>query len=57
MIKSNNSIKRLCITYLISLIPLIIFGFYKNGISLYIKRYINLLEMFKPLLFILIGAA
>jgi len=56
MIKSDNSIKRICYAYLISLIPLILYGFYKNGINLYIKNYIGLLEMFKPLLFVLIGA-
>ena len=56
MIKSDNSIKKICLTYLISLIPLILFGFYKNGISLYIKNYTNILGMFKPLLIVIIGA-
>ena len=56
MIKSNNSIKKITITYLISLIPLILFGLYKNGISLYIKGYIGMLEMFKPLLLLLLGS-
>jgi len=56
MIKSNNSIKRICYIYLISLLPLILFGFYKNGISLYIKDYVGILGMLKPLLFIIIGA-
>lgn len=55
MNKSNNSIKRITSTYLISLLPLILFGFYKNGISLYIKKYVNILEMFKPLVIILLG--
>lgn len=55
MNKSNNSIKNISITYIISLLPLILFGFYKNGISLYIKKYISVLEMFKPLLIILLG--
>ena len=56
MIKSNNSIKKISLTYLISLFPLILFGIYKNGISLYIKGYVNLTGMFKPLLFVIIGA-
>ena len=56
MIKSNNSIRKMCYTYLISLMPLILFGFYKNGISLYLKGYVNILVMFKPLIFVLIGA-
>lgn len=55
MIKSNNSLKKVSLTLLISLIPLIIFGFYKNGISLYIKNYVNIFGMFKPLLFMVVG--
>lgn len=55
MNKSNNSIKRITLTYIISLLPLILFGFYKNGINLYIKKYVNILEMFKPLVIILLG--
>lgn len=55
MIKSNNSIKNMCYSYIISLIPLILYGFYKNGISLYIKGYVNIFGMFKPILFIIIG--
>ncbi len=46
---------RLSLMYLIALIPLIIFGFYKNGISLYSKEYANFLGMFKPLLLILMS--
>lgn len=55
MIKSDNSIKKICITYLVSLFPLIVYGFYKNGIYLYSKGLVNILEMFKPILFLLIG--
>ena len=55
MIKSDNSIKKLSLIYIISLFPLILFGFYKNGISLYIKNYVSLFGMFKPLIIILLG--
>lgn len=55
MIKSNNSIKRISCIYLLSLLPLILFGFYKNGISLYIKKYVNIFGMLKPLIFIILG--
>ena len=55
MIKSNNSIKKMSITYLISLLPLILFGFYKNGISLYTKKLISMPFMFKPLFMLIIG--
>ena len=56
MIKSDNSIKKISLNCILSLIPLILFGFYKNGINLYIKDYVGILGMFKPLLFIIIGA-
>lgn len=55
MIKGNNSIKKMIVVYLLSLVPLILFGFYKNGISLYLKNYVNVFGMLKPLLFIIIG--
>ena len=55
MIKDDTSIKKISLTYMLSLLPLILYGFYKNGIYLYIKKYISLPKMFKPLLLILIG--
>lgn len=55
MIKDDTSIKKISLTYILSLFPLILYGFYKNGIYLYIKKYISLPKMFKPLLLILIG--
>lgn len=55
MIKDDTSIKKIFLTYILSLLPLILYGFYKNGIYLYIKKYISLPKMFKPLLLILIG--
>jgi len=55
MIKSDNSIKRISYMYLLSLLPLLLFGFYKNGISLYIKNYVNIFGMLRPLLFVIIG--
>ncbi len=55
MIKSNNSIKKITITYLISLIPLIIYGFYKNGIMLYNKKLVGIFGLFKPIIFLILG--
>ena len=55
MIKNNNSIEKMSYIYLLSLLPLILFGFYKNGISLFIKDYVNIFGMLKPLIFILCG--
>ena len=41
--------------YAIALLPLIIFGFYKNGIQLYDKGYVDFIGMFKPLILILMS--
>ena len=38
MIKDDTSIKKISLTYILSLLPLILYGFYKNGIYLYIKK-------------------
>ena len=46
----ENSLTKLML-YLF--IPFVIYGFYKNGISLYTKGYVNLFMMFKPLIFLL----
>ena len=55
MLKSNYSIKKISLIYLLSLLPLIFFGFYKNGINLYVKKYVSVFGLLKPLLIILIG--
>lgn len=49
-IKSNNSISKIIIRYYLILLPLIIYGFYKNGIFLYNKGLIDIILMFKPLI-------
>lgn len=54
-VRSSNSTDKIMIHLFISLLPIIIFPFYKNGIYLYINGYANVYEMFKPLLFIIIG--
>lgn len=54
-IKSKNKTSRIMRNLFISLIPIIIFSFYKNGILPCTKGYIGILEMFYPLIFILIG--
>lgn len=52
-IRSNRSIFTISITRIALLLPLIIYGFYKNGIYLYQNGYTNILGMFKPLVLIL----
>jgi electron transport complex protein RnfD len=41
--------------FLIALVPLVLFAFYKNGIQVYLDGNITFLEMFYPLVFILCG--
>ena len=55
-LKSNQSNDKMMFHLLISLIPIILFTFYKNGIYLYLEHEVNLFEMFYPLFFILIGS-
>ena len=52
--KDNNS--KMVMRFLIALLPIILFAFYKNGILLYIKGYTNFFGMFYPLIFIILGA-
>jgi len=41
--------------FMIALLPVILFTWYKNGIQVYLDGNIGLLEMFYPLVFILLG--
>ena len=52
-LKSKNNSKRLIYIYLILFIPFIIYGFYKNGISLYQKDLISFFNLFNIPLFLL----
>lgn len=53
-IKSKINIKRINIYYLLSLAILLISGFYKNGILIYIETD-SLIDLFKPLIFDVLG--
>lgn len=55
-IRNKTSIKSIMLTRMLFLLPLIIYGCYKNGIYLYIHKYVNLFNMFRPLIFIVTGA-
>ena len=55
-IKSPDSTKKMMDYVLIALLPIIIFSFYKNGIMPLIKGTGNILELFKPLLYVIIPA-
>lgn len=54
-IHSGNSTKKIVLNYLLALIPLILYGFYKNGIFLYNKELILFSQIFKALYLPLIG--
>ncbi|MCH5166441.1 MAG: RnfABCDGE type electron transport complex subunit D [Erysipelotrichales bacterium] len=56
-VRSKTSIRSISLTRIIFLLPLIIYGFYKNGIYLYIHNYVSVINMFRPLYLIIIGAA
>lgn len=54
-IHSRNNLSKIVIKYLLALIPLYIYGIYKNGILLYTKDLIGFFEIFKLLYLVLIG--
>lgn len=54
-IDNGQTIKKINLNILISLLPLILFGFYKNGIKLYYLGLVNILGMFRPLIFAITG--
>ena len=55
-IRSKKNIFNISIVRIILLIPMILYGIYKNGIFLYINKYTNLYGLFRPFIFILGGA-
>ncbi|MDD2505022.1 MAG: RnfABCDGE type electron transport complex subunit D [Bacilli bacterium] len=54
-LRSNHNIKNISLKLFISLLPLIIAGFYKNGIKLYQHNLVGIFGLLKPLLFSLLG--
>lgn len=54
-IKSNQSTHKMMKHLLIALLPIILFGFYKNGIIPYINSNTDLLGLFRPLLLVVVG--
>lgn len=47
--------KKTLLIYFLCLIPLVIYGIYKNGYLLYINKYISFISIFKPLILIFIA--
>ena len=54
-IDNRETISKININIIISLIPLLMFGFYKNGIKIYLNDLVNIIDMFKPLIFDILG--
>lgn len=54
-VKSNNKTSKIMFNLLISLIPIILFSFYKNGYIPYKNHCTSFIGMFYPLLFIMVG--
>ncbi len=54
-IKDKNNTNKIMKHLLISLLPIIVFSFIKNGVIPYNKGYISFFEMFYPLIFIITG--
>lgn len=54
-LKSKNNENKILLKYILLLIPFLIYGFYKNGILLYKGEYVNILNMFKPLILTIIS--
>ena len=52
---NKENIKSIITKYLLALLPLIIAGFYKNGIKLYIANYVGIIGMLKPLVYDALG--
>ncbi|MDE6292590.1 MAG: RnfABCDGE type electron transport complex subunit D, partial [Bacilli bacterium] len=55
-IRSNRSIMSISLTRLVMILPLIVYGVYKNGIYLYRNHLTSTMGMLKPLIIILGGA-
>lgn len=54
-VRSNRSITTISLTRLILILPLIIYGIYKNGVYLYRNNYVNVFGLLKPVIIILGG--
>ena len=54
-LKSSNSTNKMMKHLVISLIPIILFAFYKNGILPYIHGYTNVYQLFKPLIMVILS--
>ncbi len=54
-LRNKDTVNRIMFKTLLALLPLVLAGFYKNGIKLYLNEYVTFYEMFRPLLFDIVG--
>lgn len=55
-IKDKNTTTKMKFHILISLMPIIVFCFYKNGVMPYLKGFASFYEMFYPIIFLMISS-
>jgi len=55
LIHKNSNSNKIILKYIIALLPLLAYGFYKNGILLYLNDVIKIDKVFLILLYPLIG--
>ena len=55
-IRSKKSIYHISFMRILLLIPMVLYGIYKNGIFLFVNKYTNVYGLFRPFIFILGGA-
>lgn len=55
-VRSKKSIYHISLIRILLLIPMVLYGIYKNGIFLFINKYTNVYGLFRPFIFILGGA-
>ena len=54
-VRNKTSIKSISLYHMLALIPVIIYGLYKNGIYLYMNKYIGLSMLFRPIIILFSG--
>ena len=54
-LRSKEDLKVIMLKIILALCPLLIYGFYKNGIKLFINDYVGVYGLFKPLMLDLLG--
>lgn len=54
-IRDKINLKKINFIWFLAVLPMVLAGFYKNGIKLYNMKLVSIYGMFKPLIFVIIG--